>query len=102
MFIMSTSTYPPDKAVKVGKKFFEARAKPLPPFIKRLYTLSNSRLNVGIKVIGIYEVDDSKLKEGTMELGKYLNQFNEIEGYRWEFELMISPEEAMAIGGIKP
>jgi hypothetical protein len=35
-----------------------------------------------IKVIGIYEVDDTKLKEGTMELGKYLNKFNEIEGYR--------------------
>ena len=102
MFIMTTVTYPPDKAVKMSKKFIEATAKPFPPFIKPLYRLSNPILDVGYKVHGIYEVDDAKIKEGIIELTKYFFQFNDIEGFRWGYETMLTVQEAIPLLGIKP
>ena len=101
MFIMTTVIYPPDKAVKMAKKFIEATAKPLPPFIKRLHILSNVRVDVGMKIHGIYEVDDAKIKEGIIELGKYFMQFNDIEGCKYEIEPMLTVQEAMPLLGIK-
>lgn len=101
MFIMTTVLYPPDKAVKVAKKFIEVTTKPLPPFMKRLYVLTTASSQLGMKVCGIYEVDDAKLKEGVIELNKYFIQFFDIEGFRYEVEPMLTVQEAIPLLGIK-
>jgi len=98
---MTTVAYPPDKAVKVAKKFIEATAKPLPRFIKRLYVLTTPGGEVGFKVHGIYEVDDAKIKEGIKELVKYYVQFHDIEGFRYDIETMLTAQEAIPLLGIK-
>jgi hypothetical protein len=102
MFISTTCTYPPDKNVKVLKKFIEATAKPLPSFIKRVSVLGTSRVDIGFKVNGLYEIDDAKIKEGILELTKYYNQFTDIEGCRYELEPMLTPQDMIALLGIKP
>jgi hypothetical protein len=98
---MTTVLYPPDKAVKVAKKFIEATTKPLPPFMKRLYVFTTARTDLGMKTCGIYEVDDAKLKEGIIELTKYFVQFYDIEGFKYEVEPMLTAQEAIPLLGIK-
>jgi hypothetical protein len=97
---MTTVLYPPDKAVKVAKKFIEAMAKPLPPFLKRLHVLVTTNSQSGMKVCGIYEVNDAKVKEGIIELTKYFIQFYDIEGFRYEVEPMLTAQEAIPLLGI--
>jgi hypothetical protein len=89
MFLVATVVYPPDKSVSVAKKFTEIMAKQLPPFMTRLYTLGNSKIDLGIKVISIFEVDDTKIKEGIIEITRQCVQFNDIEGFKYEIETML-------------
>ena len=53
-----------------------------------------------MKVCGIYEVDDAKVKEGIIELTKYFIQFYDIEGFRYEVEPMLTAQEAIPLLGI--
>jgi len=100
MFIVTTTTYPPDKAVQMAKKFIKATEKPLPSFVKRVSVLTTAGGELGMKVLGIYEVDDAKLKEGIIELSKYFVQFYDIEGFRYELEPMLPATEAIPLLGI--
>jgi hypothetical protein len=100
MFIVGTVTYPPDKSVQVAKKFIKATEKPLPSFVKRLHVLSGSGGALGMKVLGIYEVDDAKVKEGIKEINKYYVQFFDIDGFRYNVEVMLPAAEAVPLLGI--
>ena len=100
MFIIATVTYPPDKAAQMAKKFIKAMEIPLPSFIKRLYVLTTSVGELGIKVLGIYEVEDAKLTEGIKELGKSLVQYYDVEGFRYALEPMMPAAEAIPLLGL--
>jgi hypothetical protein len=100
MFLVGTVTYPPDKAVQMAKKFTKAVEKPLPPFIKRHYVLTAAGGEPGIKVLGIYEVDDAKVKEGIKELTKNYAQYFDVEGFRYSVEVMMPAAEAIPLLGI--
>jgi hypothetical protein len=100
MFLVGTVTYPPDKAVQMAKKFIKATEKPLPPFVKRLYVLTAAGGEPGMKVLGIYEVDDTKVKEGIKEITKYYVQFFDVEGFRYSVEVMMPATEALPLLGI--
>jgi len=97
MFIMTTVTYPPGESKKIANKFIAATAKLLPAFMKRLYVLTTAKGELGIKVCGIYEVDDNKVKEGLIELTKYFVQFYDIEGFKYEVETMLTAQEAIPL-----
>jgi hypothetical protein len=100
MFIVATVTYPPDKAVQITKKFLKAAEKPLPSFIKPGHVLTAPGGERGIKVLVIYEVDDKKFKEGVKEIAKRYVPFYDVEGFRYNFEVMLSTTEAIPILGI--
>jgi hypothetical protein len=100
MFLIGTVTYPPDKAVQMAKKFIKVTEKSLPSFIKRLYVLSTTAGEPGMKVLGIYEVDDAKVTEGIKELTKYYVQYYDVEGFRYTIEPMLSAAEAIPLLGI--
>ena len=100
MFIVGTVTYPPDKSVQMAKKFIKASEKPLPSFVKRLHVLSTTGGELGMKVLGIYEVDDAKLKEGIKEINKNYVQFFDVEGFRYSVELMLPAAEALPLLGM--
>jgi hypothetical protein len=97
MFIMTTATYPPGEATKISKKFMTATAKPLPPFVKRLHVLMTAKADQGLKTCGIYEIDDSKIKEGIMELTRYYVQYYDIKGFQYEIEPMLTAAEAIPL-----
>jgi len=89
MFLVTTAVFPPDKSQNVAEKYIEVAAKELPPFLKRLHTLANSRTEEGIKVLAIFEADDAGIKDGIVEITKRCVQFNAIPGFRFEIETML-------------
>ena len=99
MFLVTTVVYPPDKSIIVAEKFIEVTAKPLPPFMKRLQVLGDSRMDQGVKVLSVYEVEDARIKDGIIELTKMYVQFNGIEGFKYEIETMLTAQESLAVLG---
>ena len=89
MFLVTTAVFPPDKSQKVAEKYIKAAAKDLPPFLKRLQVLVNSKTEEGIKVLAIFEADDASIKDGIVEITKRYVQFNAIQGFRFEIETML-------------
>ena len=101
MFLVTTVVYPPDKSIIAAEKFIEVTAKELPPFLKRLQVLGDSRMDKGMKVLSIYETEDARIKESIIELTKMFAQFNGIEGFRYEIEPMLTVKEALCVLGMK-
>jgi hypothetical protein len=99
MFLVTTVIYPPDKSIVAAEKFIEVTAKELPPFLKRLQVLGDSRMDKGMKVLSIYESEDARVKESIIALTKMYVQFNGIEGFRYEIEPMLTAKEALAVLG---
>jgi hypothetical protein len=89
MFLVTTAVFPPDKSQKMAEKYVEVSTKELPPFLKRLHALVNSRTDEGIKVLSIFEVDDPNIKDGIIEITKRCVQFNAIQGFKFEIETMM-------------
>jgi len=46
------------------------------------------------------EVDDAKVKEGVKEVNKYYVQFFDVEGFRYDVEVMLPAVEALPLLGI--
>jgi hypothetical protein len=101
MFLVTTVVYPPDKSIIVAEKFIEVMAKELPPFIMRLHVLGDSRMDEGVKVLSVFEVEDTRIKDGIIELTKMYVKFNGIEGFRYEIETMLTAQESLAALGMK-
>jgi len=99
MFLVTTVVYPPDKSIVVAEKFIEVTAKALPPFMKRLQVLGDSRMDQGVKVLSVYAVEDARIKDGIIELTRMYMQFNGIEGFRYEIETMLTVNESLAVLG---
>jgi hypothetical protein len=89
MFLVTTAVFPPDKSQKIAEKYIEVAAKELPPFLKRLQVLVDSRTEEGIKVLSFFEVDDVSIKDGIVEITKRCVQFNAIPGFRFGIETML-------------
>ena len=100
MFILGTTHMPPGKAPEVARRFVKAVETPMPPFIKRVMTLVSAAGEQWFKSIAIFEVDDAKVTDGIKEVMKYETQFLDIEGYKYQLEVMLKPEEAITLLGI--
>ncbi len=97
MFILTTSTYPVDKTFEVVAVFQKAAAVSLPSYMKRLNVLTTAAGEAGIKVVGLYEVNDDKVADAYRELLKYYVQFYGIQGFRYSIEPMMTAQEAIPL-----
>ena len=100
MFVMVTSTYPHDKAIEVGKAFIKTLETPLPSFVK--FTVYVCSTELGIKGYVLYEIEDAKLAEGLREVVKRHVTYQNIAGYRWKVETLLTAEEALPLVGLAP
>lgn len=100
MYIVGTTYMPPSKGNEVAARFMKAVKKPLPPCLKRVNVLVTAAGEEWFKALAIYEVDDAKVAEALKELVKYEAQFIDIEGYRYQVELMMNAEEAIPLIGV--
>ena len=97
MFILVTTTYPPNKATEVARAFIKSTEKPF-THIKRLHALTSTQHDLGIKALNIFEVDDDKVPDGVKELMKRIAElFFDIEGFRYQIEPMLTAEEAIPL-----
>ena len=97
MFIVMTSTYPPDKATEVARAFIKSTEMPF-TYLRRVQTLTSNHQELGMKVLSIFEVDDDKVPDGVKELTKRLAElFFSIERFRYQIEPMLTAEEAIPL-----
>jgi len=99
MYLVSNSTYPLSSAKEIAAAFVKAAAEPLPPYIKRTHTLTTAG-DLGIRVLGIYEVEDDKVSQAIKDLTKYFVQYYEMEGFSYTLEPMLTAQEAIPLLGL--
>ncbi len=101
---MTTAWLPHAKASQAGKLFLEALKK-FPDdrsLAKNLLNNAVTATKEGYKVVIADEIKEGKLKEYIAQANKQLIFFAEnMEGYKYEVEVMSSLVEAMAILGLK-
>jgi hypothetical protein len=101
---MTTVWIPHAKASQAGKLFLEALKK-FPDDRSLAKNLLNNAVKAtkeGYKVVIADEIKEGKLKEYIAQANKQLIFFAEnMEGYKYEVEVMSSLVEAMAILGLK-
>jgi hypothetical protein len=98
MFFMVTATYPPNKLGEVIQVFRKGLEEPLPSFLKRLHVLTPGGAGeLGIKSYSIFEADKGKEYDALVELTRTMSRFNNIEGYRYQIESLLTAEEAIPL-----
>jgi len=105
VIVMTTAWVPHAKASEVGKLFIEAMKKyPADKSLsKELLNNAVVATKEGYKVVNADEIKEGKLKEYIALLNKtLLFMANDIEGYKYQIEVMSSIFEAMDIVGLKP
>jgi hypothetical protein len=102
VLIMVTSWVPFNKGNDVTKKHSETFKKiPLASFEKTL-VWAGTPSKEGMVIIHIYAVEKGKYEESYNLVTKRLFEFNNIEGYRYKIETLMTLEEGMAVMGVVP
>ena len=96
MYLVSNSTYPLSSAKEVVAAFVKNAADPLPPYIKRTHTLTTAG-DLGIRVLGIYEVEDEKVSAAIKDLTRYFVQYYDFDGFAYTLEPMMTAQEAIPL-----
>ncbi len=98
MYIMTNISYPSDKVDEVVKKFVEVEEKypqeervTSPVFPGGVYSDDD-----GIHTISIVDVAEGKMTYAINMTYKILNEYRNIEGYRYKIRPLLTIEEAMA------
>jgi hypothetical protein len=98
MVIVSQLSYPPESANQIAKRFIEA--PPLPAYMTLMGPYVNSELSQGIRTLSIYELDNSKLAEGTAFVADYMATFFGVPGFTYSIRHYLEVEEALKLLGM--
>lgn len=100
---MVTATFPSIKqpeAVKYYLKYGRTAFRNAKIVGKSPYNAPSSS---GTKVYWIFEVEDSRLGEALREIAVFFNTAaTTIDGYVWQFEVIVGIDEAIAMAGQQP
>jgi len=97
---MITSAYPLhviDKVTEVFQKVSENPSPVLKPVGTWVGTWGKGDLECGIKGYTIVEIEEGKEGEGVRAISQSMRQFDNIEGYRYSVDLVLSAEEATGV-----
>ena len=101
-YLITTSLYPTDKAVEVGKRYLEALNKY--PQDENLGTnavpAAVKATAQGIRVIGISEVKEGKLEEAYTRTVSMMAMFHSIVGFEYTVDIYLKVEEALPLIGM--
>ena len=101
-YIVTSSLYPSDKAMEVGKKYLEVLKK-YPPdqtLGSELVPAAVKTTEQGIKVMSIVEVKKGKLEEALNRAINEMAMFLSIVGFEYSIDVHLSAAEAMATIGM--
>jgi len=97
-YLITTSLYPSEKAAEVGERYLEALPK-YPPdesLGKEIVPAAVRSTHQGIKVLGIYEVQEGKLDAAYSRYVNIMVMFHNIVGFVYTIEVFLKVEEAMS------
>jgi hypothetical protein len=98
MVIISLTSYPPESAKEVGKRFVEFA--PLPDYITMKGPYINSVMGDGIKGITIYEFEDSKYSEASKFLNERVAALFGVPGFTYSIGHWLEVQGALKLVGL--
>jgi hypothetical protein len=99
MIIISLTSYPPESAVEMGKRFMDIPV--LPDFIKMKGPYISSIIEEGIKGITLYEFDESKYGEAFKVLSDRTAKFFGVPGYTYSLTHWLEAQDALKLVGLR-
>ena len=98
MVIVTHSSYPPESAEQMAKRFLEAPQAP--DFMKRSGPFFTSSTGGGITVLALYELDNASLAEAMNFLGNYMATYFGVPGFRYKVRPYFTVEEGLKMIGM--
>ncbi len=98
MVIITTVTYPPERAEEIAKRFIEL---PLPPdYMTRKGPYVSSNVIDGILILSLYEIEKSNIAEGLEYLGNYMVKFFGVPDFKYDIKPFFDVEEGLKMIGM--
>jgi hypothetical protein len=98
MVIVGTMSYPPESANEMGKRFLGSDTIPKYMTLKGPYVYSE--VGGGIKIMAVYEFDQSKLREAEeVVLDRYAKYFG-VHGFTYSVQPWLEIKEALKLIGL--
>lgn len=98
MVIITTVTYPPERAQEMAKRFVEL---PQPPdYMIRKGPYVSTNIENGIYIISLYEIEKSNLANGLEYLGNYLANFFGVPDFKYDITPFFDVTEALKMIGM--
>jgi hypothetical protein len=98
MVIVTNISYPSENAPDMAKRFLEAPQ--IPDYMTKRGPYFYSTLNDGIIGLSVYELDKSKIPEGTEFLGNYMATYFGVPGFTYEIKTFFEVQEALKMIGM--
>lgn len=95
-YVIITCWYPPHLAQKVAQKYLDSLQKlPVPSTVKRVVPAASTSSQDGIIVLNVDEVKEEDLGAVMDYTGKFMVEFIEIEGFRYEVKIYNTVSEGL-------
>ena len=98
MVIISQEAFPPKSANEMGKIFL--KSPPFPAYITMKGPYVSFEVGVGIKIISIYEFDQTKMKEALEVVSNRYIDYLGVPGFTYSIEMWQEPVEALKLIGL--
>lgn len=95
MVIIGMMSYPPEALPEVMKRL--SAQSPLPEGITMRGPYGSSRVGEGMKSITIYEIDQSKIAEAMIAIGKRYQKYFGVPGLTHSIELWVETADALKV-----
>jgi len=100
-YLITFVWYPPSQANKVAQKYLDALKKfPVPPIIKRLVPAASSSTKEGTEIVNVDQVKKEDFWEASNYLSKFMLEFRNIEGVRYQVRHFGEVAEALKMIGL--
>jgi hypothetical protein len=93
MVIIAITSFPPEHAKEVGKRLGDL--PPLPAYMTIRGPYVSSEVGVGIKVITVYEFDQSKTREAIEFVGDRYAKYHGVPGLTYSVQTWSEVKEAL-------
>lgn len=103
-YVFVTSRFPPHTAERLAKIYVETLKElrsQLRDAGKEIIPNAVKATNKGIEVIGVWDIKEGKLEEFLAIEQKFLTNYHDVEGYRYQMDVRFKITEALDMIGIK-
>jgi hypothetical protein len=98
MVIIGTMSFPPEQSNEIGKRFL--KLSPLPAYMTMKGPFVSNEVGAGIKVMTVYEFDQSKTREATDTVFNRYSTFYGVSGFTCSVNIWLETSEALKMIGL--